>query len=457
MSIARSLAVANAEFQALIRTKFFIFGIVLLPVMIGASIVFTNYAEKRVDTDPHRIAVIDETNRLTPAVLAAAAAPDPQDDTAKDKAAIALRGEGQDPEATPNELDITRKPANLEIVPVAIGGKSIDDLRLDLSDQVRAKTLYGFVDIPADVLTSDASDAVRMDYYTENTSNSDVPRWLSKVINAEITRDRFAAAHVDMSLTDRLSKTTRLTTRALVERDANGQVRHAREVHSWETFAVPFGLMYLMFLAVMMSAPHMMTAIIEEKTSRISEVLLASVTPTELLAGKLIGITAVSVLLAVLYLLTAMYWAFASGEWTLVQLSLLPWFLVFLICAVLMFGSLFLSVGAACSDLKDAQSMMQPAMFFMLIPIFMATIVLRAPNSAVAVGASLFPTAAPFLMMLRLAATPPPPAWQVLLSVVLTAGAASLFVWVAGRIFRVGLLMQGKPPNLPELLKWIRA
>ena len=457
MSFSRSLAVANSEFQALVRTKFFIFGIILLPVMIGASIFFTNYAEKRVDTDAHRIAIVDETNRLTPAIQAAAAAPDPQEEVAKERVAKALAGGDQDPEATPNELDTVKKPVNLEIVPVALGGKSVDDLRVELSDQVRAKTLYGFVDIPADVLTSDPSDKIRMDYYTENTANDDVPRWLSKVINAEVTRDRFAAAHVDMSLTDRLAKTTRLTTRALVERDANGVVRQAREVHSWETFAVPFGLMYLMFLAVMMSAPHMMTAVIEEKTSRISEVLLSSVTPTELLAGKLMGIAAVSTLLAVLYLLAAIYWAFASGAWNLVQLSLIPWFLVFLICAVTMFGSVFLSVGAACSDLKDAQSMAQPAMFFMVIPMFMTGIVLRAPNSTAAIAASLVPLWSPFLMMLRMAATPPPPLWQVLLAVALTAGAAAVFVWVAGKIFRVGLLMQGKPPNLPELMKWIRA
>ncbi|HEY2906206.1 MAG TPA: ABC transporter permease [Vicinamibacterales bacterium] len=445
MQLSRSLAVANAEFQALTRTKFFIFGVLLLPVMIGVSVLFANYAERRVDTDLHRIAIVDETNRLTSAIVEAAAAPEPK------------TADPADPEATPAEQDAVKKPASLEIVPIAIEGRPLDDIRVQLSDDVRAKRLYGFVDIPADVLTSDPSAAVRMDYYTENTSNQDVPRWLNKVINTEITRDRFAAAHVDMSLTDRLSKTTRLTTRALVERDVNGQVRHAREVHSWETLAIPFGLMYLMFISVMMSAPHMMTAVIEEKTSRISEVLLASVTPAELLTGKLIGIAGVTTLLALLYLATAIYWAFASGEWALVQLSLVPWFLVFLLCAVLMFGSIFLSIGAACSDLKDAQSMVQPAMFFMVIPLFMTTIVLRAPNSAVSIVCSLLPTWAPFLMLLRLASTPPPPLWQVLLSVVLTATAAAFFVWVAGRIFRVGLLMQGKPPNLPELLKWIRA
>ncbi len=443
--MTRSLAVANAEFQALIRTKFFIVGILLVPIMVVASIGFTSYAAKAGDTEVHRIAVIDRTGVILAAIQTAAAAPEPKATTPAD------------PDATPDEVDAVTKPSNLEIVPVAVEGKNLDDVKLQLSSEVKAKALFGFVDIPPNVISDYANDGVTIDYFTENVSNHGVPGWLNKVINQEITRRRFEAAHVDMSLTDRLSKTTRLATRELVARAADGSVAPAREVHRWETFAVPFGLMYLMMLAVMMSAPHMMNAVIEEKMSRISEVLLASITPTQLLAGKLMGIASVSVLLALIYLGGGIYFAFATGEWGLVDLSLVPWFIVFLLCAVLIFGSVFLSIGAACSDLKDAQSMMQPSMFFLLIPIFMAPIILGAPNSTLSIVVSLVPTATPFLMLLRLAMTPPPPAWQVALSLVLTAGTAVLFVWAAGRIFRVGLLMQGKAPNLPELLKWIRA
>jgi ABC-type Na+ efflux pump permease subunit len=95
-------------------------------------------------------------------------------------------------------------------------------------------------------------------------------------------------------------------------------------------------------------------------------------------------------------------------------------------------------------------------MIVLMLPLFMSAVVLRAPSSTLAVAASLFPTATPFLMLVRLALTPPPPLWQLALSVVLTVGTAIALVWAAGRIFRVGLLMQGKPPNLPELLRWIR-
>jgi ABC-type Na+ efflux pump permease subunit len=120
-----------------------------------------------------------------------------------------------------------------------------------------------------------------------------------------------------------------------------------------------------------------------------------------------------------------------------------------------MFGSIFLAIGSACSNLKDSQSMIQPAMMLILLAYLGSFVVMRAPESGLAVGMSLFPTIAPFAMMLRLALPPGPPLWQVLLSVVLVVGSTGVIIWAAARIFRVGLLMQGKPPNLPELLKWV--
>ena len=100
--------------------------------------------------------------------------------------------------------------------------------------------------------------------------------------------------------------------------------------------------------------------------------------------------------------------------------------------------------------------MMQPVMIFLMLPLLAAPVILRAPHSTLSVVMSLIPAWSPFLMLMRLAMTPPPPAWQVALSLALTAITTGVVVWAAGRIFRIGLLMQGKPPNLPELLRWIR-
>ncbi len=130
---------------------------------------------------------------------------------------------------------------------------------------------------------------------------------------------------------------------------------------------------------------------------------------------------------------------------------------LFLVLAVLLFGSLYMAVGAACSELKDAQSLMMPIVLLSVLPMLVWTAVLRNPASPLSVGMSLFPFATPFLMLMRLGLQPSPPVWQVVLSVVLTTATAILCVWAAGKIFRTGLLMQGKPPSLREMARWVVA
>jgi ABC-type Na+ efflux pump permease subunit len=133
------------------------------------------------------------------------------------------------------------------------------------------------------------------------------------------------------------------------------------------------------------------------------------------------------------------------------------WFVLFLTMAVLIFGSIFIAVGAACNDLKDSQNMMTPALIFLMVPVFTWAAVLRAPDSSLSMALSLFPTATPFLMLLRIALQPGPPLWQVLLSVVLMGATTVFVVWAAGRIFRTGILMQGKSATVGEMIRWVRA
>ncbi|MEN3337093.1 MAG: type transport system permease protein, partial [Acidobacteriota bacterium] len=196
----------------------------------------------------------------------------------------------------------------------------------------------------------------------------------------------------------------------------------------------------------------------EEKMTRLSEVLMRSLTPSQLMVGKLIASVSVSVLLSSIYvaggLVTAHYW---GGYATAVTPGLLAWFLVFLVMSILMFGAVFLAVGAACSDLKDSQGMMTPVMMLLMIPMFLWYPVLRAPDGTMATILSLVPTAAPFLMMLRISLAPGPPFWQIAVSAVLMAVTTIVTLWAAAKIFRTGLLMQGKTASLGEMMRWVRA
>jgi ABC-2 type transport system permease protein len=421
----RVLVVATTEFLAIVRTKGFLIGILVLPVL---ALVMGGLARVRDgDTGDRRVAVIDRTGVLYDALVSAAG-------ERNAKAGTAAR-----------------------FVLESAGGAGADgSTAIALSERVRDKDLFAFVDIPANVLDTAGTDAGQVNYYTQSPSYTPLPQWLGSTLDRLITARRFEAIAVDPKRAASLTRATRVATLDLFERRPDGTVVEARRVSQVQTVLLPLAMMYLLFMAVMTSAPQLLTAVIEEKMSRVSEVLIASIPPVQLMAGKLLGVAAVSVALACLYLGGGIYAAVTTGNFELVRPVLIGWAFVFLVCAVLIFGSLFIAIGSACSDLKDSQAMMQPVMLFLALPVLMSTFVLRAPNSPLAVGLSLFPPATPFLMLVRLALTPAPPLWQVALSLVLTAGTAVLFVWAASKIFRVGLLMQGKPPNLPELLRWIR-
>ena len=132
-------------------------------------------------------------------------------------------------------------------------------------------------------------------------------------------------------------------------------------------------------------------------------------------------------------------------------------FMLFLVLAVLIFGSIFTAIGAACTDLKDAQGMMGPAMMLVMFPVFSWMVVLRAPDSTVSVVLSMIPFATPFLMLLRASLQPGPPLWQLLGSIALTLSTMLFLVWAAGKIFRTGILMQGKSASFAEMVRWVRS
>ena len=429
----RAVTVAISEFTSLVQTKFFIIGILMMPVLVGASIGFQIFAATRIDRESRAAAVIDHTGALFADLQR----------EAKDR--NQRMGSGADQKGPHFELSDA----------VAQPGQSADDLRVALSTRVKQKDLFAFVEIPADVFDPDAKDSIG--YSTETPSFAALPDWLQETLGKLIAQRRYRDAGIDSAVVSRLSTRVPVATLGLVQRTADGTVAPAKKVDPLLTFVLPFGLMYLLFLSVMASAPQLLNAVIEEKMSKISEVLIASVTPLQLMLGKLMGTAAVALVMALVYLGGGIYALISTGRIEILDPSLIGWFLLFLFCTVMMFGSLFLSIGAASSDIKDAQGMMQPAMILVLLPVIAASAVIRAPESGIAVASSLFPTSAPFIMLIRLAMKPGPPMWQLALSVVLMLSTAFLFVWAAGRIFRVGLLMQGKSATLAEMIRWIRA
>ena len=420
--------VATSEFSTLVRTKAFLVTLILMPLIMIASVVLMRAARTATDATTRRFAYVDRSGVIGPALERAAQAR--------------------------NEAATTSGLPRYEPVAIQPHGRDDDELRIELSDRVRSKDLFAFVEIPAEIVKSEAATDIR--YYSNSPSYLALQQWLRSTIGAAVLAERFRAAAVDPRLVERLTRPTPVSNLGLFERDADGQVKGAKEVNQREASGVPAAMLVMMYIIVMASAPQLLNTVIEEKMSRISEVLIGSVSPFELMMGKLIGCVGVSLLLAAIYMGGALGVAAYFDMAGTVSLTMAAWFLLFLTMAVVLFGAIFIAVGAACSDLKDSQSMMMPVMMLIMFPVFTFAFVLRAPDGNLALGLSLFPTATPFLMLMRIALQPGPPLWQILLSVAIMAVTTLAAVWAAGRIFRTGILMQGKSPTISEMIRWVR-
>jgi len=222
------------------------------------------------------------------------------------------------------------------------------------------------------------------------------------------------------------------------------------------TRLLPMAFMLLLFMSVLTAGQALLTTTIEEKSSRVMEVILSAVSPMQLMAGKILGQMGVGLVVLVVYSAIGIVGLVSVALLGLLDLSLLAYLLIFFIITYLLMASLWAAVGSAVTDLREAQALMMPMTLLMSLPWMLWLPITRDPNSMFSTALSFLPPVNGFAMLLRLTSATPPPTWQVWLSILVGIGAAAISVWVAAKVFRVGLLMYGKPPNFATLLRWAR-
>lgn len=433
--------VALAEYLNAVRSKAFIISVLALPVVMLVAVGLQMFALKKVDLTPRRFGVVDPTGRLFAALETAARE----------------RNErlGKAPPGLEKLASVLPPQPRFEPEEVRTDGRGVDEVELKLSERVRKKELFAFVIIGTNVIDADATNANVIAYHTRTPTYQELPAWIDRTIEAEVRRLRFETAGMDTRLIGRLNRGVELKHLGLAKQGRQGQVEKSKPENRLRTFAVPVAAMMLMFVVVMTSAPMLMNTVLEEKMNKVAEVLIASVSPFQLMLGKLVGCVLVSLTLSLLYLGSTVWMVGRLGQAALVPWDLLGWFLLFQVMALLIYGSMFLAIGSACNELRDAQNLMFPAMLIVMTPMMVWMPILQSPHSPFAQAMSLIPPFTPMLMMLRLAAPPGPAWWELSLAVGLTTGCLLLCVWAAAKIFRVGILAQGQSPSLWKLLRWV--
>ena len=220
---------------------------------------------------------------------------------------------------------------------------------------------------------------------------------------------------------------------------------------------LPIVLMMLLWVSTLTSGNYILTSTIEEKSNRVMEVLLSAVSPMQLMTGKLLGQSVVASFMMVMYGGMAILGLFALAMADLISMGLIVLSLCYFAIAYFMVASIMAAIGSAVNDLRDAQSLMGPAMIILILPLILWMPISNNPESALAVIVGFIPPLIPFVMILRIAGSSEAiPIWQIVLSLALGGLSVVAMLWMCARIFRVGVLMQGKPPSPLELLRWMR-
>ena len=202
---------------------------------------------------------------------------------------------------------------------------------------------------------------------------------------------------------------------------------------------------------------QLLTTMVEEKSSRVVEILLSAVSPIELMAGKLLGQMGVSMIGLSLYVGIGIVALVSFALLGLIDLWLIFYLFVFFILTYLVIGSLMMAVGAAVNEMKEAQGLMAPLTITFMIPWLLWFPITRNPDSVLSLVMSFIPPVNTFAIILRMASSSPPPLWQVWLSILIGIGSVLGAIWFTSKVFRIGLLMYGKPPNVATLIRWVRS
>ena len=386
----KTLVVAGREYRAAVRSKAFIITLVLMPVFMVGSLAIQVLFKKMDDRKERKIAVID---RSPGGVVG-----------------TALKLSADAYNASPLVVDPKTKEQQSPkfVVEILTPDADLPKQRFDLSQRVENDGLDAVMEIGPHVLDApdgrsadddDIDDDHAVRFQAKNLVQNRFRIWAEQTVNAAVIAQRLARAGVDLSKFAAASGTVPFKTKALtVLNKQTGTYEDKRQEQQIANFFLPVVLIGLMFTAIMVGATPAMQGIVEEKSQRIAEVLLGSLSPFELMAGKLIGVIGVSLTLAGVYLVGGLFVADRFGVASILSPALILYFLFNLVLALLIFGSLFVAVGAAAGDIKDTQTLLMPIMIVACLPFFALGPIMEDPNGKIATWCTFFPFASPMLL-----------------------------------------------------------
>jgi len=427
-------AVFKREYISAVRKKMFIVMTFLLPALM-AGFMYLIFSLAGRGLGEKKVAVVDGTGELR--------------DTFK-------VGEISTGKARVGRREI---PTTLHLQYIDAHGQNVDDAAKPytsrLSTDNKADRLDGVFVIPSAALQ--VSDKP-LKYYSRSATDFIAESELSGLTNGAVQRKRLAARGMSGADLDRLMKRMDVDS---VQISRTGEQKKGGA----QNFIVGFIMTALLFIPSLIYGLEIMRGIIQEKTDRVAEVLVSSMSSTQLLTGKILGVAAVGLTqVAVWIVMAALAGGFAAataamaGESNILQIlrpSTFVYYAIFFLLAYLSYVCIYAIGGAVCNTEKEAQQMIAPVTITMMAPWILLSIIITNPESPLAVGFSLAPLFGPLTMYVRTLVSDPP-MWHIAVSIVVSVATIACLFWLTAKIFRIGILSYGKRPTIPELWRWMK-
>lgn len=416
--------IIKREYITRVRTKGFVIGTLALPLLTIGLFAFSILMATRQSDHTLKLAILDQAGGLSAAVTKG------------------LK------ETLPNGQPAFRVVKSVE------ASESKAEVRDELRAEISGGQLDGYLVIPKDVSAGKGAE-----FHTRNAGDIALTDSIARAVSDAVIARRLSDRGVRV---ENVGDVVHGVDVKLVKVSKQGEVEE-----KGQTFLVAIALAVVLYTTLVMYGVVTMRAVLEEKTSRIMEVLVSAARPFHLMAGKILGVGGVALTQYLIWTVSAALLASygvamastvqpgASAPRLHLPASLLVYFVAYFLLGYFLYASVYAAIGAAASNEQDAQQLQWPATLPLIFSFVMFNFILRDPNSHTAVVLSLIPFFAPILMLLRISAQTPP-FWQIGLSVVLTVLTTVGVVYFTARIYRVGVLMYGKRPSLVELFRWLK-
>lgn len=397
--------IAKREYTERIKTKAFLIATILIPTLMGGGVFGIVGMASRSKTTSH-IAIV--TGQTQPA------------------------------------LDLKRELQNGKVSKMTVDILPASTAHASLDQQIVSKRLDGYL-----VITPAVEEGARptFDFTPRSTADIATSQAIEEALRKVLMREYLETSGVSASKAEVVMSAVTLN---VIE-------KNGKHGNSQTSFYVAYVLFFLMYMVVLLYGMNVARSIIEEKTSRVFEVLLATITPDELLAGKILGVGAVGLTQVGIWMIAAGALTVSAGAMSGVSLSAaqIIFFLVYFALGYILYSS----VAAALGAMTNSEQELQQLNMFLMVPLFFSMLMLvpvvTNPNSMLSRIVSQIPFCAPLLMELRISISMPQP-WELALSIALILVTTYAVLWISSRIYRVGILMYGKKPNIPEILRWLK-